>query len=104
MDLFASSGGAVNALCLVAKHPEDVRTLVAHEPPSAAALPDREGAEAAARAINETYKRNGWGAGMAHFIAVVSHKGPFPDDFAQQPPPTRRCSGCRPRTTAPVRM
>ena len=24
---------------------------------------------------------------MAHFIAVVSHQGEFPDDFAQQPPP-----------------
>ena len=44
VDLFASSGGAVNALALVAKHPEDVRTLVAHEPPAAAVLPDRENA------------------------------------------------------------
>ena len=35
VDLFASSGGAVNALALVAKHPADVRTLVAHEPPLA---------------------------------------------------------------------
>ena len=35
VDLFASSGGAVNALALVSKHPEDVRTLVAHEPPLA---------------------------------------------------------------------
>src|SRR5262249_35693391 len=35
VDLFASSGGAVNALALVARHPEDVRTLVAHEPPAA---------------------------------------------------------------------
>jgi pimeloyl-ACP methyl ester carboxylesterase len=33
VDLFASSGGAVNALALVAKHPYDVRILVAHEPP-----------------------------------------------------------------------
>ena len=46
VDLFASSGGAVNALALVAKHPEDVRTLVAHEPPLASILPDREGAMA----------------------------------------------------------
>jgi pimeloyl-ACP methyl ester carboxylesterase len=30
VDLFASSGGAVNALALVAQHPEQVRTLVAH--------------------------------------------------------------------------
>ena len=87
VDLFASSGGAVNALCLVAKHPEDVRTLVAHEPPSAPVLPDRENAQAAARAVNQTYKDKGWGAGMAHFIAVVSHEGEFPADYAQQPAP-----------------
>ena len=35
VDIFASSGGAVNALALVARHPEQVRTLVAHEPPAA---------------------------------------------------------------------
>jgi pimeloyl-ACP methyl ester carboxylesterase len=87
VDLFASSGGAVNALALVARYPEDVRTLVAHEPPLASVLPDRENAMAAARAIHETYNRSGWGAGMAHFIAVVSHKGEFPDDYAQQPAP-----------------
>ncbi|HEV8488189.1 MAG TPA: alpha/beta hydrolase [Candidatus Limnocylindrales bacterium] len=87
VDLFASSGGATNALALVARHPEDVRTLVAHEPPVATVLPDSENAKAAARAVNETYKRSGFGAGMAHFIAVVSHEGEFPDDFAQQPAP-----------------
>lgn len=87
VDLFASSGGAVNALALVAKHPEDVRTLVAHEPPLASILPDREAALAACRAIHDTYQRSGWGAGMAHFIAVVSHKGPMTHDFADQPPP-----------------
>ena len=35
---------AVNALALVAKYPEQVRILVAHEPPAAAALPDRDAA------------------------------------------------------------
>jgi len=87
VDLFASSGGAVNALALVARHPEDVRTLVAHEPPLASILPDREAAMAACHAINETYQRSGWGAGMAHFIAIVSHKGPMTDEFASQPGP-----------------
>ena len=33
VDLFGSSGGAVTALQLVSTHPDDVRTLVAHEPP-----------------------------------------------------------------------
>ena len=70
VDLFASSGGAVNALALVARHPEQVRTLVAHEPPLASLLPDREAALAACRAIHDTYRRRGWGAGMAHFIAT----------------------------------
>ena len=42
MDLFATSGGAVNALRLVETHPDDVRRLVAHEPPTAALVPDRD--------------------------------------------------------------
>ena len=87
VDLFASSGGAVNALALVAKYPEQVRTLVAHEPPLASILPDREAALAASRAVSETYQRSGFGAGMAHFIAVVSHKGPFTAEVASQPAP-----------------
>src|SRR6202000_2333326 len=51
VDIFASSGGAVNALALVAQHPEQVRTLVAHEPPASQELPDREQGLAACRAI-----------------------------------------------------
>ena len=87
VDLFASSGGAVNALALVATHPEQVRTLVAHEPPLASILPDREGAMAVTQAIHDTYQRSGFGPGMAQFIVVVSHKGPMTADFAAQPAP-----------------
>jgi pimeloyl-ACP methyl ester carboxylesterase len=87
VDLFASSGGAVNALALVAKHPEDIRTLVAHEPPLASVLPDAKNAKAAVCAIGETYQQGGFGAGMAHFMAITSHRGSFPDDIAEQPAP-----------------
>jgi pimeloyl-ACP methyl ester carboxylesterase len=87
VDLFASSGGAVNALALVAKHPEDVRTLIAHEPPLGTVLPDREAALAAVRAVHETYQSRGWGAGMAHFIAIANHQGPMTNEFARQPAP-----------------
>jgi pimeloyl-ACP methyl ester carboxylesterase len=86
VDLFATSGGAVNALALVSKHPEDVRTLVAHEPPLGSILDDREYALAACQAVYETYQRSGWGAGMAHFFVVVSHRGPFTAEVASQPP------------------
>lgn len=87
VDLFASSGGAVAALALVARHPDDVRTLVAHEPPIAAVLPDAEHARAAVRAVGETYQRSGFGAGMAHFIAVTGHRGPFTAEVAAMPGP-----------------
>jgi pimeloyl-ACP methyl ester carboxylesterase len=87
VDLFASSGGAVNALALVASQPELVRTLVAHEPPSVSVLPDAAEALAACRAVHETYQERGMGAGMAHFIALISLSGPVPAEFASQPPP-----------------
>jgi pimeloyl-ACP methyl ester carboxylesterase len=87
VDVFASSGGAINALWLVAAHPTDVRTLVAHEPPIVEVLPDRDAAHAANRAVYETYQRSGFGAGMAHFIALVTHTGEFPDDWASRPAP-----------------
>jgi pimeloyl-ACP methyl ester carboxylesterase len=87
VDLFASSGGAVNALALVAKHPEDVRTLVAHEPPLASILPDRQHALAAVRAIHDSYMRGGFGVGMAHFMAMTSHRGPFTAEIAGRPAP-----------------
>jgi len=87
VDIFGSSGGAVNALALVAKHPEQVRTLVAHEPPAAQELPDREEALAVCDAIHETYLHAGFGPAMAQFIAVVSHDGPFPAGFANEPGP-----------------
>jgi pimeloyl-ACP methyl ester carboxylesterase len=87
VDIFASSGGAVNALALVAKHPEQVRTLVAHEPPAAQELPDREAVLAACAAIHQTYQRDGFGPAMAQFIAMVSLAGPIPAGFADQPAP-----------------
>jgi pimeloyl-ACP methyl ester carboxylesterase len=93
VDVFASSGGAVNALAWVATYPDDIRTLVAHEPPLASLVPDREHALAANRAINDTYMRRGWGAGMAHFMQVVMHSGPFTAEVAAAPPPDPQVFG-----------
>jgi pimeloyl-ACP methyl ester carboxylesterase len=93
VDLFASSGGAVNALALVARHPNDVRTLVAHEPPAAAMLPDREYALAACRDIHETYMRSGTGPGMAKFLAIVTHQGPITAEYLERPAPDPQMFG-----------
>ncbi len=87
VDIFGSSGGAVNALALVATHPAGVRTLVAHEPPSAQELPDRDEVLATCAAIHATYLRAGFGPAMAKFIAFVMQPGPLPAGFADQPGP-----------------
>jgi pimeloyl-ACP methyl ester carboxylesterase len=87
VDIFASSGGAVNALALVAKHPGQVRTLVAHEPPAFSELPDREPVLAACVDIHETYLRSGVGPAMAKFIGIVSYQGPVPAGYADRPAP-----------------
>src|SRR5215217_8034018 len=87
VDIFASSGGAVNALALAAKRPELIHTLVAHEPPLAGIVPDSDAALAACEDIYQTYQRDGMGAGMAKFIAIVSYDGEIPADYVQQPAP-----------------
>lgn len=82
VEIFASSGGAVSAFALVAAHPDEVTTLVAHEPPLLALLPDADRAFAAERAVQAVFHEHGWGHGMAAFIALTSWQGEFTDDYA----------------------
>src|SRR5215475_1328751 len=55
VEMFASSGGAVTALALVSAHPDDVLTLVAHEPPIIPVLPDAEAAARARAGFRDAY-------------------------------------------------
>lgn len=87
VEMFASSGGAVTALALVAAHPDDVTTLVAHEPPLIPVLPDADAARRAQAATRDAYEAEGSGAGMATFIALTSWHGAFTDDYFAQPAP-----------------
>jgi pimeloyl-ACP methyl ester carboxylesterase len=87
VDAFGSSGGAVNVLALAATHPGDVRRVVAHEPPIAVDLPDRDNVLAAIRDIKATYAASGDGPAMARFINLVMTRGPLPDDFLDRPAP-----------------
>ena len=87
VEMFASSGGAVTALALVAAHPNDVTTLVAHEPPLISVLPDAKAAERAQTRFRDAYEAKGRSAGMAAFIAMTSWKGEFTDDYFEQPVP-----------------
>ncbi|MGH8833906.1 MAG: alpha/beta fold hydrolase, partial [Actinomycetes bacterium] len=87
VEIFASSGGAVCALALVAAHPGDVATLVAHEPPLIPVLPDAEAADRARRGVRDVYEAKGSNAGMAAFIALSSWQGELTDEYFAQPAP-----------------
>ncbi|WP_307872529.1 alpha/beta fold hydrolase [Paractinoplanes ovalisporus] len=88
VDVFASSGGAVNGLALVTAHPEKVRTLVAHEPPALPVLPDRENALAAVEGIYDLYQKSGQGPAMVKFILSTSVQGEIPAGWIDQPGPS----------------
>ena len=87
VEMFASSGGAVTALALVAAYPDDVTVLVAHEPPMVPVLPDADAAARALAGFRQAYATSGWGAGMAAFIVMSSWRGEFTDAFFAQPLP-----------------
>ena len=81
VEMFASSGGAVTALALVAAYPNDVTVLVAHEPPLVPVLPDAEAAERAVAQFRDAYAAKGRGSGMAAFIAMTSWQGEFTEEY-----------------------
>jgi pimeloyl-ACP methyl ester carboxylesterase len=87
VDMFASSGGAVTALALVAAYPDDVKTLVAHEPPLIPVLPDAEAAKRAHAGFHDAYMAKGRNAGMAAFMAMTSWRGEFNEEYFAQPAP-----------------
>ncbi len=87
VEIFASSGGAVTALALVSAYPDDVTTLVAHEPPLITVVPDAEAAGRARAGVRDAYQAKGRGAGMAAFIAMTSWRGEYTDDYFAQPTP-----------------
>ncbi|MEU6441135.1 alpha/beta hydrolase [Streptomyces sp. NPDC047046] len=87
VEVFASSGGAVTALALLAAHPGDLSVLVAHEPPLAAVLPDERAVLRAFAEVGLAYGKGGWGAGMAGFLALTTWEGPFTEEYFARPLP-----------------
>ncbi|GAA1721473.1 alpha/beta hydrolase [Isoptericola hypogeus] len=87
VDVFASSGGAVNVLAWIVDHPAELGTVVAHEPPLWALLEDRDAQRKVAAEMVETYHRKGYGPAMAKFIQLVMQAGPVTDAYLEQPAP-----------------
>jgi len=85
--VFASSGGATIGLELAARHPDQIRTLVAHEPPSAILMPDPARVRAQSADIVETYRSAGIGPTMQKFMAQTRIRQAPPPPPSGEPTP-----------------
>jgi len=80
--VFGSSGGAITGLALIARYPEHVRSLIAHEPPLALLLPDAEEVSAGVREIYDTYRASGVDAAWQRFVGFTGINVGPPDENA----------------------
>lgn len=67
--IFANSSGAIVALDMMIRHPEQVRTIIAHEPPLLDLLPDRDRLRAQIENVYQTYRDRGPAAAWPQFLA-----------------------------------
>jgi pimeloyl-ACP methyl ester carboxylesterase len=73
--VLASSGGGMTGLCLLTTHPEQVRTLIAHEPPITALLPERDELRAEGEALHEIWRTQGIDAALPRFLGGAQLDG-----------------------------
>ena len=88
--VFGSSIGALIGLDLVARHPEQIRLLIAHEPPAWELLPEAE-RDRATRAVEDaanTFQREGVVAAFKKFVALAAVDYADRESDAVLPPPT----------------
>lgn len=101
--VFGGSGGAIVGLDLLARHPDRVRKLVAHEPPCFAVLPDAEEQRAFVDEVYRLFRTEGVAAAGARFIeGIGGTMKPMPDP-ADLPPRAAAMLG-RLFANAPIMM
>ena len=69
--VIGNSSGAIVALTLLTRHPEVLRTLIAHEPPAMKLLPDFEELWAKQQDAYDTYRAHGVPPAMEKFMDLV---------------------------------
>ncbi|MEV4567686.1 alpha/beta hydrolase [Nonomuraea sp. NPDC049419] len=87
--VLGNSGGALTALDLVARHPDQVRALIVHEPPIPEILTDAAHWRAVFQEVHDIFRSQGAGAAMGRFITTVDGEDSVPPampDFSQMPP------------------
>ncbi|GAA1806425.1 alpha/beta fold hydrolase [Actinomadura chokoriensis] len=73
--VFGNSSGAQIALELAVRHPEQVRALIAHEPPLLGLLPDAAHWESVIADVERAYRDGGAGPAMGVFGAAMGMAG-----------------------------
>jgi pimeloyl-ACP methyl ester carboxylesterase len=84
-DVFGNSSGAIIGLELAARHPEQVRTVVAHEPPLFELLPDREYWRAMARDVDNAFRTGGGVAAAGEILTTRLAMNSGADDEERVP-------------------
>jgi pimeloyl-ACP methyl ester carboxylesterase len=93
--VFGSSGGAVIGLELAARHPEQVRLLVSHEPPSPTLMQDPARERAAMADIVQTYRTAGVGPAMQKFMVQTRIRQSPPPPPPGEPTPEMRAAAAQ---------
>jgi pimeloyl-ACP methyl ester carboxylesterase len=73
--IFGTSGGAVTGLALLTAHPDQVRLLIAHEPPLLTLLSNAEEELTGVEEIYQTYLRAGSESAMRRFLLSIGVLG-----------------------------
>ncbi|QXJ26757.1 alpha/beta hydrolase [Actinomadura graeca] len=83
--VFGNSSGAIIGLELAARHPEQVRTVVAHEPPFLGLLPDAGHWDDVIARVADAYAEGGAGPAMAVFGAEMGVGGDDGGEGGEEP-------------------
>ncbi|MEV6168762.1 alpha/beta hydrolase [Streptomyces sp. NPDC051954] len=74
--VFGTSAGGIVVLDLLARHPERLRHVIAHEPPSVSVLPDGARHQAMFREVYDRYRAQGLAAAAALMTAELTSSEP----------------------------
>ena len=85
--VFASSGGATISLELAARHPEQLDTVIVHEPPTPDLLPNSAQVRAAMEDVCDTCAGEGLWPAMHKFMTLVGIQGGPPPAPEGEPTP-----------------
>jgi len=84
--VFGGSSGAIVALDLLARHPDRLERVVAHEPPCFAILPDAAEQLAFVEEVYGLFRRDGLGPAVARFLdGIGGTLKPLPDPATLPP-------------------